>query len=160
MIRNAGKSPKICPLIITAVRIIYIVLLIYVCIGHSLINRNLYYQTADTYLFNVVPFKTIVKYINIIYNNEINIDTVILLIVKNYVMTIPMRFIIGDKLNNEKKCLLLAGAIFLSFEVAQTLLKIGIFDIDDIILNIVGYFTGLFVFKMLKLDRKEKSHEK
>lgn len=48
------------------------------------------------------------------------------------------------------KVLIASTIISFSIEVLQITLQIGQFDIDDIILNVVGSIIGFFFFKMLK----------
>lgn len=77
----------------------------------------------------------------------------------NIALLVPVGFLVPliYKEMNWKKSLVLAVAVGLAFEVTQVVLQVGIFDIDDVILNGLGVMIGYWVFKILaKLMRPKK----
>jgi len=49
----------------------------------------------------------------------------------------------------------------LVIETMQFLLKVGYFDINDILLNLIGFISGLFVFSLInKLKIKKRAGDK
>jgi len=49
-----------------------------------------------------------------------------------------------------QKALVLGVAIGLSFEVMEVVFRVGIFDVDDVILNALGVMAGYGVFVIFK----------
>lgn len=94
---------------------------------------------------NYVPFKTIVPYLRgqptwivAIYN-----------IGGNLVSFIPLGFFVPVFCRRPpmlKQVLIFAFLLSLALEVMQALLRAGVFDIDDIILNVLGAVVGYGVF--------------
>lgn len=75
-------------------------------------------------------------------------------IVGNIVTFIPLGFFVSTIFFRTKffKTILTCVAIILIIECGQFVLKIGFFDVDDIILNLLGcllgFFTSLFLFNI------------
>lgn len=94
---------------------------------------------------NYVPFKTIVPYLRgqptwivAIYN-----------IGGNIVSFIPLGFFVPVFYRRPpmlKQVLIFAFLLSLALEVMQAFLRVGVFDIDDIILNVLGAVVGYGVF--------------
>jgi glycopeptide antibiotics resistance protein len=104
---------------------------------------------------NFVPFKSIFFYL---FGNQ-GWMIVGLNIGGNIALLVPVGFLVPliYKEMNWKKSLVLAVAVGLAFEVTQVVLQVGIFDIDDVILNGLGVMIGYWVFKILaKLMRPKK----
>jgi glycopeptide antibiotics resistance protein len=102
---------------------------------------------------NLVPFKTILPYLS--GGQGLIIGG--LNIVGNIVLLVPIGFFIALIFRNItwKKMLALAVAAGLLIEGMQVVLRVGIFDIDDVILNglgvMVGYWTFLIVMNWVRL---------
>ena len=97
---------------------------------------------------NFVPFKTIFPYL--LGHKGWMIAMVNLL--GNILLLVPVGFLIPFLYRNItwKKSLLLAIASGLVIELMQTVLRVGIFDIDDVILNALGVMIGYFAFVILE----------
>ncbi len=94
---------------------------------------------------NFVPFKTIWPYLLgrsgwLIASANI---------IGNIALLIPFGFLAASVYRNMtfKKCLVLAVLVPVAIEGVQVVLKTGIFDIDDVILNGLGVVIGYFIFK-------------
>ena len=89
---------------------------------------------------NFIPFKTILPYLA----GEKGLLIGAINIVGNIILLVPlglmMPFVVGAV--NLKKSLVFAVFSGLFIECMQTLLHVGIFDIDDVILNGLGYLMG------------------
>ncbi|MBP7831785.1 MAG: VanZ family protein [Candidatus Pacebacteria bacterium] len=101
---------------------------------------------------NFVPFKTIVPYLfgaKGLLIGGINLAG-------NIILLVPLGFLVmlvarNTSCNlNWKKMLGIAVASGLIIEVMQVLLRVGIFDIDDVILNAVGFMIGYGIFVQLQ----------
>lgn len=99
---------------------------------------------------NLVPFKSILPYLL----GERGFIIAIINLVGNIVLLVPVGFLVPCIYRNMtwKKCLLIAVATGLAIEGMQEVLHVGIFDIDDVILNglgvVVGYRAYMFLAKM------------
>ncbi|WP_117170134.1 VanZ family protein [Paraliobacillus sediminis] len=104
---------------------------------------------------NITPFKTIFTYI--LNFHHYNFDTWFYNTIGNVLMFIPLGFLLPLTFNNFKRFTqIISTSIILSFaiELTQYLTKLGVFDIDKIILNFIGCLIGFYTFKLTcKLHR-------
>jgi glycopeptide antibiotics resistance protein len=104
---------------------------------------------------NLLPFRTILPYL---YGGKGAIVSGIN-IVGNIVLLVPIGFLACTVYPdmNWKKSLVLGMVAGLLIEGMQLVLRVGIFDIDDIILNTLGVLVGHWVFAILaKIIRSQK----
>ena len=96
---------------------------------------------------NFVPFKTILPYL---LGDKGWIIAGINLI-GNIVLLVPIGFLVPFVYRHMtwKVSLALGAAAGLSIEVMQTVLRVGIFDIDEVILNALGVMIGYWAFGIL-----------
>lgn len=89
---------------------------------------------------NLIPFKSILPYLL----GEKGFLIAFLNLAGNIVALVPLGFIVPYLFRNTtwKKALVLAVVSGFIIEFAQFLLKIGIFDIDDVLLNGLGVIIG------------------
>ncbi len=95
---------------------------------------------------NLIPFKTILYYLK--GNNGLLIAGIN--IIGNIIALIPLGFLVPlfYKHMNWERSILLALMAGFSIELTQVALHIGIFDIDDVILNGLGVIIGYGLFKL------------
>lgn len=95
---------------------------------------------------NLVPFKSILSYLRGQRGQLIGLIN----IVGNIALLVPIGFIVPFVFRNMtwKKALILAIAIGLALEILQAVFHVGIFDIDDVILNALGVMIGYGVCSM------------
>lgn len=111
----------------------------------SLIDRHIY--TA-----NFVPFVTIRNYINAYISNSLNTIIIFENLVGNVIAFIPFGFLLPMIF---RKCKLLRFILIISFifvlgiEIFQLVTYLGEFDVDDIILNVLGAVTGYLIYNCL-----------
>jgi glycopeptide antibiotics resistance protein len=96
---------------------------------------------------NFVPFRTILQYMR----GEKGWLIAVLNLVGNIGLLVPVGFLIPFIITNMtwKKSLVPAFASGLIIEGLQVVLRVGIFDIDDVILNGLGVLSGYWLFKIL-----------
>ena len=96
---------------------------------------------------NFVPFKTILPYL--LGHKGWIIAGINLL--GNIVLLVPLGFLAPLIFRDMswKKSFMLAVVAGLSIEILQTVLHVGIFDIDDVILNALGVMIGYWKFIFL-----------
>ena len=101
------------------------------------------YQDVISYGNNFIPFKELTRYpfgSSLFFKN----------IIGNILLLMPYGFFASYYLRLEKKrsAVLLVFLVSLSIEIVQ--LVIGrCFDVDDIILNMIGGMAGYFIYKIL-----------
>lgn len=96
---------------------------------------------------NFVPFKTILSYL-LGYKGWIIAG---INLVGNIVPLVPIGFLAPFVFRNMtwKKSLVLAAATGLAIEGMQVVFRVGIFDIDDLILNGLGVMIGYGTFSVI-----------
>jgi len=105
------------------------------------------YQDVISYGNNFIPFKELTRYqigSSLFYKNVIG----------NILLFVPYGFFASYYLRLEKKDKWLAlGLVFLvsiSIEWVQTLIG-RCFDVDDILLNLIGGMVGYFIYRLLEI---------
>lgn len=74
-------------------------------------------------------------------------------IAANILVFIPLGFFISNKyFKNSFETMIICICVILSIECIQLFLKIGFFDVDDIILNFLGSLFGISINKILIKD--------
>ncbi len=105
---------------------------------------------------NLLPFKTIVRYL--LGKKGLIIAGINL--VGNVVLLVPIGFLVPFVYRSMtwKKTLALAVAAGFVIEGMQVVFRVGIFDVDDVILNGLGVIVGYWTFTLLaKMARSKKS---
>ena len=95
--------------------------------------------------FNIVPFKTILNFIN-------HKDFIEFLanVIGNIILFTPLGFFLYIKLNeNYKKSFLICLCATIFVECVQIFLPMRTTDIDDIILNTLGSVIGILIAKII-----------
>lgn len=93
---------------------------------------------------NLIPFKTIIPYL--LGKGGFIISG--LNIIGNIFLLVPIGFLVPISFQriNWTNALILAFATGFSIELLQVVLQVGIFDIDDVILNGIGVLLGYWLF--------------
>ena len=123
-----------------------IIIFIYYCI--LLFNLGIFARKVYVDRINLVPFKTIIEMV--LHNDG---DIFLVNIIGNIVIFIPIEYFLMELFKVEKfsKNIILAFFINLFFEVIQLIFKVGVFDIDDIILSLLGMMAFYFFYNKFKL---------
>ena len=107
---------------------------------------------------NFIPFKSIVPYLF----GEGGWLIAGLNIIGNIILLVPIGLLVPMLYNKMtwRKAILLAIGSGMVIEIIQVILHVGIFDVDDVILNafgvIIGYWTLLKLKNMLQSNRSKK----
>ncbi|MCW1940812.1 VanZ family protein [Bacillus anthracis] len=119
-------------------------------------NLTYFFETGDWHsihggLINLVPFRSTIRYLTEF--DSYNIDIVLMNTLGNVIIFIPFGFLLPllfKQINNVK----MASKIFIKFilliELLQLLTFTGVFDIDDIMLNMLGALIGYGSFVGIK----------
>lgn len=145
----------ICTVIICSMRIVYIIknkvnfifykelmmlaFIIYImCIFYVVTFQDVSWSTS-----NFIPFKEMFRYqfgSRLFFKNVIG----------NMLMFLPYGFFIGYFLRLDKKRMVVILITITSLTIELTQLKIGrVFDIDDILLNVLGGFIGFYIYLLI-----------
>ncbi len=100
---------------------------------------------------NIIPFKNTIKYI--IGSDHFNLDIIINNTLGNILIFLPLGIflpLLFKKYSRVSKIIVTSIVISFSIETIQLVLKIGQFDIDDVILNMIGSIFGFWLLRILK----------
>lgn len=140
--------------------ILYLVLLITLTLFDPMWGRNGFnafnwtQEGLDIYLdnsVNLVPFKTIIEYIQKIFTSLLDTSTIFLNLFGNIACLMPLALfipILFKKVDNTKKFLISILCVTLGIELIQFITFTGSCDIDDVILNTLGAFI---MYKILNI---------
>ena len=103
--------------------------------------------------YNFVPFVSILK----IINNK-NIYAIIINIFGNLIIFMPLEYFLIELFCLKKSSINISISfiIILAIETVQYVFKIGVFDVDDIILSIFGMVTFYIIYIKIILCKKAK----
>jgi glycopeptide antibiotics resistance protein len=100
---------------------------------------------------NFIPFKSIINYL--INFEHYNFGILIYNTFGNIILFLPMGILISKIVVNVKyfiQVFYLSFFVSLGIEMIQSLTKLGVFDVDDIILNITGSLIGFWILSLVK----------
>lgn len=106
------------------------------------------------YISELIPFKTIISQLKYGSINEIARN-----IIGNLCLFIPLSFLLILKDNKYKnilrQTLILLPSILMT-ELLQMITSVGVFDIDDIILNYLGVLLFIIIMNIVNIDKIRK----
>ena len=154
VLRDTWPILVICSIIFVSMRIVYLVksdkkiyihkeLLTYLFgIYIMCLFTVVTYQDVESYGNNFTPFKEIFRY-------TLGSNLFIKNVIGNMVMFMPYGFFTGYflKINKVSVVLLLSMLVSTSIEIIQGYIG-RVFDIDDIILNVIGSIIGFLIYKL------------
>ena len=142
--KNADRIAKI-------TFILYIALMLWLLFGQRVSNdvQGGYWDELSQNI-NLVPFRTIGRYMDRLYNSagKLNHQAVINL-GGNVIMFIPLGFLlpfVSDRAKKLKNCFVMTFALLMLVETVQLFTLLGSFDIDDLLLNIIGIMLGYVIY--------------
>jgi len=122
-------------------------------------QRQIFKFTDALSLLNVVPvINKINEFQKFKSTDHKEIMNYTLNLLGNIVLFIPYSLIMVFVFNVYKKLTVILTAFFLSvlIETLQFILQLGVADIDDVLLNVAGAFTGWFIAKQIIAKKKEE----
>ncbi len=123
------------------IKLSQIIVFVYYCI--FMFNMTIFARYNFSYGYNLVPFKSIS---NLFINGSIY--NIIINFFGNLVIFMPLEYFVIELLNKRKFVLnlIISSLIIILIEIIQYLFKIGVFDIDDIILSLFGMMMFYFLY--------------
>lgn len=156
---NKNNKKKIIKFTVYHLFVFYILILYSVLFQNSLridFAKNaltIDFVTFCRYNINLIPLK------NIVYSFQINTGYVIKNIIVNVLAFIPMSIFILYLFFIQNKKILFAFtniSIIFFIEFLQVITRRGVFDIDDIIFNLIGVLLGYVIYKYVNIYVKSK----
>lgn len=122
-------------------------------ISYFLFFSERYGRTEGTsgYRYNLVFFQEIKRFI--VYHQTIGIEGFLVNLFGNVIAFMPFGFCLPTISKNDQKLhriLFWSFGFSLTIEIIQLVYKIGIFDVDDLLLNTIGGLLGYLCFFMIK----------
>ena len=140
------------------IRFLYILFLLYAALMIWEVFIGPYRSYGAVRRYNLYPFKTIM---NFLMNREKHgFHAVFINLAANIITFMPLGFFIAMSVRKPRRhvrVLRCCFIIIIAVELGQLVLNVGVFDVDDIILNMIGCILGLLVYKKVKRisDNKE-----
>ncbi len=139
--------------VVLSLCVLYVLALIYFLFvrdrGGVLSNISLRDYIVST--SNIIPFKTIRMYIMAIFDNSMNIDIPIKNLLVNLCMFMPYAFFVFYyKKVNCRLFFCITVLMLFCIEILQMFLRVGVFDIDDVILNAGGSMIVYYSISKIK----------
>lgn len=147
-------------------RLVYKIILITVFV---LYIAFLFYQTFISPIYgrayshrciNIIPFRTISQFMSARYNRSIKIINVL----GNIVVFMPLGImlpLLSKRLAGVAKGVLFSAGLSAVIEIMQFIFAVGVTDIDDLILNILGGFLGsvlcTYIYNAIKRNHRLNS---
>lgn len=139
--------------------VIYMALLVYFLLLSDGFGRS---EGYSQYRYNLVPFQEIMRFIK--YHEYIDFLSVVINLLGNIVAFMPFGALIRWVINRKIRWFQAMGYTFLfslCVELLQLVAKVGVFDVDDLILNTLGGLLGFWVYYLLLLiNRRSERHDK
>ena len=112
-----------------------------------LFNMVLFARYNVFYNYNIIPFKSIFNIIN-----SGNIYSILINIFGNLLIFMPLEYFLIKlfKITPFLKNVLISFIVIVLIELLQFIFKVGIFDIDDIILCITGMIIAYFIINRIE----------
>lgn len=138
---------------------IYMALLVYFLLLSDGFGRG---DGYENYRYNLVPFLEIKRFIK--YYEYIDFLSVVINLLGNIVAFMPFGALIRWVVNRKTRWYQATAYTFLfslCVELLQLVAKVGVFDVDDLILNTLGGLMGFWIYYLLLLiNRRRERHDK
>ena len=142
--------------LLKAVFAVYVLLMLWLLFG-----QRFGYTKNGTYLemlqanINIVPFGTVGLFVKSIMHSQdpALLRHAVINLAGNIVMFVPLGFLmpaVFPRMRVLKKTMLCAAAVMTVVEIIQLFTLLGSYDVDDLILNLMGAFIGFIIFKNIK----------
>lgn len=124
--------------------VLYLGLLIYFLLFAEMFGRDM----ADRgYSYNLEPFREIVRFVR--YSHKLGVTAVVLNLAGNIAVFIPFGIFVPVLFKPDMRLwqiVFTTMAASLIIEILQLVLRVGSFDVDDILLNTFGGLMGACIY--------------
>ncbi|WP_430413639.1 VanZ family protein [Lederbergia citrea] len=151
-----GEMNKESRVILSISFVSVLTVLLFFGISGSYIETDLSLTEYIKWYTNSAPFKTITTYITAIFDGSMNMDIPIKNLIGNALMFLPMGIYLPYFIRKVNKVIVFSFTmviLLLIIEVAQLVTRTGWFDVDDIILRMLGALIGFLIWKMNSIQK-------
>lgn len=137
--------------------IIYMIILVYFLLLSDGFGRI---EGYSEYHWNLRPFREIVRFVR--YHDAMPFHFVVVNLLGNVAAFMPFGALIRWVLDRRVRWFQAVGYTFLfslSVELLQLVARVGVFDVDDLILNTFGGFLGFLVYYLLLLINRRSERD-
>jgi len=137
--------------------VIYMIVLVYFLLLSDGFGRT---EGYSQYRYNLVPFQEIVRFIK--YRAYINFSSVVINLLGNVVAFMPFGALIRWVVDRKMRWFQATGYTFLfslCVELLQLVARVGVFDVDDLILNTLGGLMGFWIYYLLLLINRRSERD-
>ena len=148
------RKRKIITIISRICFVIYMMILVYFLLLSDGFGRMNGYTE---FRYNLVPFQEIIRFVK--YRDYIDFFSVIVNLFGNVVAFMPFGALIRWVINRKVRwyqAVLYTFLFSLCVELLQLVAKVGVFDVDDLILNTLGGMIGFLVYYVLLLINRRR----
>jgi glycopeptide antibiotics resistance protein len=135
----------------TIIRISSILFFLYSCLMIWEVFIGPYRSYSGIRRYNLYPFKTIADYF--MNSWQYSFHVLFINLAANVITFIPLGFfasLLFKRFNNILVMVVFSIIIITVIESLQFVFNVGVFDIDDIILNTLGCIIGFAIYKIIK----------
>lgn len=124
--------------------LVYIIVLLFLVFGADRMEQSDYH-------YNLVLFSEIKRFVK--YRDVVGYYVFFANVVGNFVVFMPFGFLIPTLTNYKYNVVLISLMSFefsLLIEIVQLFTKLGSFDVDDLLLNTLGGFSGYILYRLCR----------
>lgn len=135
-------------------KILFVLYIIFVF--YFLLISEIYGRTGEMqeYHYNLVLFQEIKRFWN--YREQLGIFAAATNLLGNVLIFLPFGFFMAmaSKYRSFLSTLIYSFALSLTIELSQLFMKVGCFDVDDLLLNTIGGILGFITFLICNVIRR------
>ena len=135
-------------------KILFVLYIIFVF--YFLLISEIYGRTGEMqeYHYNLVLFQEIKRFWN--YREQLGIFATATNLLGNVLIFLPFGFFMAmaSKYRSFLSTLIYSFALSLTIELSQLFMKVGCFDVDDLLLNTIGGMLGFITFAVCNVIRR------
>ena len=137
--------------------VIYIIFVFYFLLISEVYGRS---SEMQEYHYNLVLFKEIKRFWN--YREQLGAFATVTNLFGNVLIFLPFGFFMpmASKYRSFLSTSFYSLALSLIVEISQLFMKVGCFDVDDLLLNTIGGMLGYIVFSICNVTRRNYAKKK
>ncbi len=100
---------------------------------------------------NLIPLATAADFLRLLAAGR-NVRHAVINLAGNVVMFVPLGLLLPlsfDSLHRFRRCMAASAVIIICVELVQLITRLGVCDVDDLILNLIGAAIGYGIYKLL-----------
>ena len=141
-------------------KVLFVLYIIFVF--YFLLISEIYGRTGEMqeYHYNLILFKEIKRFWN--YRNQLGIFATATNLLGNVLIFLPFGFFMAmaSKYRSFLFFVIYSFALSLTIELSQLFMKVGCFDVDDLLLNTIGGMIGFLAFSICNVMRRNYAKKK